>query len=77
LLRDLGKRKRLAFVRQFLGETRPVLVESRRDEASGMKCGFSDNYLPVLIRADSPLDNQIVTARLERLRGAKVVAVPV
>jgi threonylcarbamoyladenosine tRNA methylthiotransferase MtaB len=77
LLRELGEEKRLGFMQRFLGEIRPVLVESRRDRASGMKCGFSDNYLPVLIRADSPLDNQIVTARLERLRGAKVVAVPV
>ena len=76
LLRDLDKRKRLAFVQQFLGEIRPVLVESRRDEASGMMRGFSDNYLPVLIPADSARENQIVMAKLDRPKGTQVVGVP-
>jgi threonylcarbamoyladenosine tRNA methylthiotransferase MtaB len=77
LLRELDKEKRLGFLQQFIGEMRPVLVESRLDAGSGMKCGFSDNYLPVLIREDSALDNQVVTARFDRLHGTKLVAVPV
>jgi threonylcarbamoyladenosine tRNA methylthiotransferase MtaB len=77
LLAELDKAKRLTFLHRFLGKMRPVLVENRRDQATGMLCGFSDNYLPVLLRADSVLENQVVMARLDRLRGNKLVAIPV
>jgi threonylcarbamoyladenosine tRNA methylthiotransferase MtaB len=77
LLGELDKEKRLAFLQQYIGKFRPVLVESRRDAASGMKCGFSDNYIPVLIQSDSAFDNQIVMARLERLHDNRLVATPV
>jgi threonylcarbamoyladenosine tRNA methylthiotransferase MtaB len=77
LLGELDKNKRLGFLRQYLGKIRPVLVESRRDEASGMKRGFSDNYLPVLIQSDSAHENQILTARLEQIQDNRLVATPV
>jgi hypothetical protein len=56
---------------------RQVLVENRRDEASSMQCGFTDNYLPVLVPADSTLENQIVMAKLDSVEGAKLVAIPI
>ena len=65
------------FMQRFLGKIRPVLVENRRDGATGMRCGFSDNYLPVLIQADSGLENQVVMAKLDRLEENKLVAIPV
>ena len=77
LLAELDKAKRFMFLQRFLGKMRPVLVENRRDEDSGMLCGFSDNYLPVLVQADSDLENQVVMARLDRLEGNKLVAIPV
>lgn len=76
-LRELDKAKRLTFLQRFLGEMRQVLVENRRDEVSSMQCGFTDNYLPVLVPSDASLDNQIVMARLDRLEGNKLVAIPV
>ena len=77
LLRELDKEKRQAFMQKFIGKIRAVLVESRRDEASGMQCGFADNYLPVLVQIDSDSENRIVMARLERLQGTRLVAIPV
>jgi threonylcarbamoyladenosine tRNA methylthiotransferase MtaB len=74
LLRELDKRKRLTFLNRFLGKVRPVLVENRQDKATGLPCGFSDNYLPVLVQADSPLANQNVLARFDRIEGRKLVA---
>ena len=74
LLRELDKSKRLTFLNRFLGKVRPVLVENRRDAATGLPCGFSDNYLPVLVQADTPLENQNVLARLDRIEGRKLVA---
>jgi threonylcarbamoyladenosine tRNA methylthiotransferase MtaB len=77
LLRELDKRKRLSFLNRFLGKVRPVLVENRQDTETGLRCGFSDNYLPVLIQADSPLENQNVLTRFDRIEGRKLVATPV
>jgi threonylcarbamoyladenosine tRNA methylthiotransferase MtaB len=77
LLRELDQAKRLTFLQRFLGEMRQVLVENRRDEASSMQCGFTDNYLPVLVPADSTLENQIVMAKLDSVEGAKLVAIPI
>jgi tRNA A37 methylthiotransferase MiaB len=77
LLRELDQAKRLTFLQRFLGEMRQVLVENRRDEVSSMQCGFTDNYLPVLVPADASLDNQVVMARMDRLEGNQLVAIPI
>jgi len=77
LLRELDKSKRLNFLNRFLGKVRPVLVENRQDASSGLPCGFSDNYLPVLVQAHTPLENQNVLARFDRLEGNRLVAIPV
>jgi threonylcarbamoyladenosine tRNA methylthiotransferase MtaB len=76
LLRELDKRKRLSFLNRFLGKVRPVLVENRQDKATGLPRGFSDNYLPVVVQADSPLENQILLARLDRIEANRLVAIP-
>ena len=47
-LRQLGREKRLAFHRQFVGEELNVLVENRRDRATGLAVGMSDNYIKTL-----------------------------
>jgi len=49
-LRQLGMTKRQAFLGRFIGSAMPVLVEKRKDRASGYLQGFSHNYLPVLIQ---------------------------
>jgi threonylcarbamoyladenosine tRNA methylthiotransferase MtaB len=74
LLRELDKRKRFTFLNRFLGKVRPVLVENRQDKATGLPCGLSDNYLPVMLQADSTLENQNVLARFDRIEGRKLVA---
>jgi threonylcarbamoyladenosine tRNA methylthiotransferase MtaB len=76
VLRELDKNKRLTFLHRFIGKVRPVLVENRQDAATGLPCGFSDNYLPVLVQTDIPLKNQNVLARFDRLEGNRLLAVP-
>jgi threonylcarbamoyladenosine tRNA methylthiotransferase MtaB len=76
-LRELDQKKRLTFLQRFLGKIRPVLVENRRDQASGMHCGFSDNYLPVLVQANSGSENRLLMARFDRLEETKLVAIPI
>jgi threonylcarbamoyladenosine tRNA methylthiotransferase MtaB len=54
-LRDLGKRKRLAYYSRFLHRELDVLVENRREKRTGRWKGLSRNYLPVVIK-DGPGD---------------------
>jgi len=67
LLRALGRRKRRAFAERFVGRTLSVLIEDKRDAATGLKRGFSENYIPVLVEAgaDAPA-RRIVPVRVER-----------
>jgi threonylcarbamoyladenosine tRNA methylthiotransferase MtaB len=67
-LRQLGMMKRQAFLERFIGTAVAVLVEKRKDRASGCWKGFTHNYLPVLLqdgRAD--LVNTIVSVKPEAL----------
>jgi threonylcarbamoyladenosine tRNA methylthiotransferase MtaB len=66
-LRELGKAKRLAFYKRFIGKRLEVLVESTRHTPSGLLKGLSSNYIPVLIDADDDHKNQIRSVRVEKL----------
>jgi len=52
ILRELGRQKRLAFYRTFLHQQVKVLVEDRRDKATGTVKGLSRNYIPILLHLD-------------------------
>ncbi len=55
ILRELSDKKRSAFYRAHLGETRPVLFEQSKQE--GMMTGYTDNYIKVVLPMDSELIN--------------------
>jgi threonylcarbamoyladenosine tRNA methylthiotransferase MtaB len=48
-MRELGMKKRHAFYRRFLHQTLQVLVERRKEKATGKWKGLSRNYIPVLL----------------------------
>ena len=48
-VRELGRRKRQAFYRQFLNRELRVLLEDRREKGTGRWKGFSRNYIPALL----------------------------
>jgi len=74
ILRDLGARKREAFARRFQGHTLKVLVEERIDRVSGLRKGFSGNYLPVhLINSRASEVNSLVAVRLEGFEGGRIL----
>jgi threonylcarbamoyladenosine tRNA methylthiotransferase MtaB len=61
ILRKLGKEKRNAFVRRFVGKKLGVLIEHRKDTDTGLMKGFSDNYIPIIIEnGNSSLVNRIL-----------------
>jgi threonylcarbamoyladenosine tRNA methylthiotransferase MtaB len=75
LLRELDRAKRLAFMGRFVGTVRPVLLEGR-SAAGGGRLGFSDNYIPVLVKAGALGENRLLPARFEAIQGTRVVATP-
>jgi threonylcarbamoyladenosine tRNA methylthiotransferase MtaB len=71
-MRRLGQRKRLNFYRKFIGKKMTVLVEAKRDAASGLLKGISSNYVPAFIDAGDDLKNNIVDVKIERLEGSRL-----
>jgi len=59
-MRELGARMRGDFCAGFIGRRVSVLVEEKIDKASGLRRGFSRNYLPVVVAgADGALNQEI------------------
>lgn len=74
ILRDTGKRKREEFNERFIGKRLSVLVEDARDGKTGLMKGFSDNYIPVLIRNGKPASvNRIVEVVAENTADGKII----
>ncbi len=72
-LRELGKLKKLAFWEKNLRQRRQVLVENRRDTATGLLKGLTDNYIPVLLPGDDKMRNQFVTVKLEAIQDDRAI----
>lgn len=51
-LRRLGDELSYRYRKRFLGQTLPVLVETERDQMTGMLTGITPNYLRVYLRPD-------------------------
>ena len=80
-LRALGKKKRQAFYQMFLGKEVSVLVEDRRDKRTGMRKGFSRNYIPILLSSPCPSGdhddwiNQELSVRIVEVKEEGVMGV--
>jgi threonylcarbamoyladenosine tRNA methylthiotransferase MtaB len=61
-LRALGERKRRQFYESFQGKILRVLIESKRDRATGFLKGYSRNYIPVLLHGEEKLVHQEIAA---------------
>jgi len=73
IVRNLGRIKRKTFAEKFIGEKLAVLVEDKKDKETGSMKGFSDNYIPVVIRnGDSSLVNHIVHVRADDSHDGKL-----
>lgn len=75
MMRRLGRDKRMKFYRGFVGKTIPVLIETKRDGATGLLKGISSNYLPVLIDGEDDQKNKIVDVKIEKLEGDKLFGI--
>jgi threonylcarbamoyladenosine tRNA methylthiotransferase MtaB len=66
-MRELGIKKKQEFLASFVGRVASVLVEDKRDGATGLGRGFSRNYLPVRFPTNSAFANREVKVYLDRL----------
>jgi threonylcarbamoyladenosine tRNA methylthiotransferase MtaB len=72
-LRDVGERKRRAFIDGFIGEALEVLFEGRREADSGYLQGVTDNYIRVFAPGPDGAMDRIRRVHLGRVDGDRVV----
>ena len=64
-MRELGAMKKRDFCLRFRGQKLSVLIEEKIDRATGLRRGFSRNYLPVLVFAPGTLVNHEIEVEIE------------
>lgn len=67
LMRNLGSLKKAAFYTEALGTALSILIETKRDPATGLLKGISSNYIPVLVNGDDGLMNRVANARVDEV----------
>ncbi len=72
-LLTLGIKKKSAFYHQTIGKTLVVMVENKRDNATGLLTGVSGNYVRVLLDGDDHLKNRLLPCRIIEPLGNKTV----
>lgn len=75
VLREIAIDKKRSFAEKFSGKRLSVLIENRRDSRTGYFKGFSENYIPVLVRDASPEHvNRIVGVIAEGTDSGKIIS---
>jgi len=70
-LKQLDAEKKERFYQRYLGTSRPVLVEHKRDPEGYLR-GFTDNYIPVSFPGDTTLMNTIATVTITSVSATQV-----
>jgi threonylcarbamoyladenosine tRNA methylthiotransferase MtaB len=65
-IRRLGNEKKKAFYEEFTGKTVRVLIEGKRDAATGLLKGVTSNYIPVHVAGEDTLFNTLVQVTIEK-----------
>jgi threonylcarbamoyladenosine tRNA methylthiotransferase MtaB len=66
-MRRLGNEKKYAFYKKFMGKTVEVLIEGKRDKATGSLKGITSNYIPVHLTGKDDLFNTLVQVTIEKI----------
>ena len=66
-MRDLGNIKKKEFYKKNIGKKVEVLIEAKRDKATGFLKGMTSNYLPIFLSGNDDLKNTIVDAKIEKI----------
>ncbi|CAN2046801.1 threonylcarbamoyladenosine tRNA methylthiotransferase MtaB [Candidatus Magnetomoraceae bacterium gMMP-1] len=63
-MRLLGEKKRRAFYKKMIKQRVEVLIEGKKDKATGLLKGFTPNYVPVLLNGNDELMHKIVRVKI-------------
>lgn len=72
-VRELGHRKRLAFLEKHIHSELDVLVESSPDKKTGRFKGVTSNYIKVLLDGSAGMENTFQNVRIEGIHDAQSV----
>ena len=67
-MRRLGNEKKRIFYETFMGKTVEVLIEGKRDKATGLLKGITSNYIPVHVVGEDDLFNTLVQVNIEKIK---------
>jgi threonylcarbamoyladenosine tRNA methylthiotransferase MtaB len=67
-MRRLGNEKKRIFYETFMGKTVEVLIEGKRDKATGLLKGITSKYIPVHVVGKDDLFNSLVQVNIEKIR---------
>jgi threonylcarbamoyladenosine tRNA methylthiotransferase MtaB len=68
--------KKRDFCLRFRSRKLSVLIEEKIDRATGLRRGFSRNYLPVLVSASETLVNREIEVEIEGFEGGWLRGTP-
>ncbi len=71
-VRAIGETKRWKFYEKVIGSTFEVLIEGKRDRATGYLKGLTKNYIPVLVEGDDELMHRVIQTRLTKIESGRV-----
>jgi threonylcarbamoyladenosine tRNA methylthiotransferase MtaB len=66
-MRRLGNEKKNVFYKKFEGKTVQVLIESKRDSATGLLKGITSNYIPIFVAGTDDFFNTLVQVTIEKI----------
>ena len=75
-MRELGAMKKRDFCLSFRGRRALVLIEEKIDRSTGLRRGFSRNYLPVVVSGYGHLVNNEIEVEVEGFEGGWLRGVP-
>ena len=67
-MRRLGNEKKKAFYGEFIGKSVQVLIEGKREIATGSLKGITSNYIPVRVAGEDSLVNSLIQVTIEKIK---------
>jgi threonylcarbamoyladenosine tRNA methylthiotransferase MtaB len=71
-IREIGETKRRRFYEKAVGSILGVLIEGKRDRATGYLKGLTSNYIPVLVKGGDELMHRVIQARVTKTNHGRV-----
>jgi threonylcarbamoyladenosine tRNA methylthiotransferase MtaB len=75
-MRELGAVKKRDFCLRFRGRRASILIEEKIDRATGLRRGFSRNYLPVVVSDAGNLVNREIDVAIEGFEDGWLKGIP-